>query len=87
MPRRLGIVEVALFIALQAHRELMKVLGDLMVAVEAFIEIDFAIGVQVMQARELIATSDIDLVLDESSGPTAETAPMPCASKLMLTYC
>ena len=59
----LGVIEVAVGIGLQAHRELMEVVGNLMVAVDIFIIIRFAVGVEVMQADDLISAADVDLAV------------------------
>ena len=49
MAGRLGVVEVPGRIGLQAHGELMEMLGDLVVAVEALVEIGFAVAVEVAE--------------------------------------
>ena len=64
MPRRLGVVKVPLLVGLQAHRELVKVIGDLLVVVKAFVEIDLVVSVEIVQPHELIATSYEDLAVD-----------------------
>ena len=58
--RRLGVVKIPLLIGLQSHRELMKVIGDLMVAIKALVEICFTIAVEVIQDANLIATRNIN---------------------------
>ena len=52
-------------IRLQFHREFVKMLGDLVIAVEALDEVGFAIAIQIPQDGDLIATGDIDLVVDD----------------------
>ena len=42
----------------------MKVLCDLVIAVEALVEVSFAIAVQVAQNHKLIAAGDEDLAID-----------------------
>jgi hypothetical protein len=49
MPGRFGVVEVAPLINLQTHRKLVKVLRDLMIVVEAFVEIRLAVTIQIVQ--------------------------------------
>ncbi len=61
----LGVVEIARGIGLQAHRELVEMLGDLMVVVEALDEVDLAVAVEVAQARELVAAGDEEFVAAE----------------------
>src|SRR5690606_17861476 len=65
MAARLRIVEIALLIRLQSHRKLMEVLCHLMVVVKTLVEVDFAIAVQIMQHRQLIAANDMDLIMDD----------------------
>jgi hypothetical protein len=50
---------------LQAHREFVEVLGDLMVVVQAFIKIDLFIAVEIVQDGELIAAGHVDLAGDD----------------------
>ena len=49
MAGRLGVVEVPGRIGLQAHGELMEMLGDLVVAVEALVEIGFTVAIEVTE--------------------------------------
>ena len=72
---RLGVIEVPLGVGLQAHRELVEVLGDLVVAVEALVEVGLAVAVEVAEADDLVAAADVDLARRRSSGPAAGTAP------------
>ena len=60
-----GIIEIARRVSLQTHRKLMKVLGDLMVVVEALDEVDLAVAIEVAQAGELVATGDEQVVAAE----------------------
>ena len=46
---RLGVVEVAGRVGLQAHRELVEVLGHLVVVVEALVEVGLAVAIQIVQ--------------------------------------
>ena len=64
MPRTFGVVEIALRVRLQAHREFMKVLGDLMIAVEAFVEVGFLVAIEIAQHHELIAARQVNRVID-----------------------
>ena len=45
----LGVVEIAIIVGLQAHGELMEVFGDLVVVVDRFVVIGFAVTVEVAQ--------------------------------------
>ena len=60
VPAALGVVEVPLGVGLQPHRELVEVLGHLVVAVEALVEVGLAVAVQVGQLHELVAAADED---------------------------
>ena len=62
---RLGVVEVALGVGLQAHRELVEVLGDLVVAVEVLVEVGLAVAVEVAEADDLVAAADVDPARDD----------------------
>ena len=72
--RGLGVVEIPLLIRLQAHCELMEMLGDLMVVVEAFDEIGFPVAVQVAQACELIPAGDEQVIATEFHAEGLEQA-------------
>ena len=71
---RLGVVEVARFICLQAHREFMEVVSDLMIVVEALKVVDFIVAIQVVQDAELITTGDVDLVVYDLDAQWLEQA-------------
>jgi hypothetical protein len=58
-------IKVALRISLQIHRELVKVLGDFGVVVEIFVEVGFAIPGDVVQARDLIASHHVNIIVDD----------------------
>ena len=49
MASRFGIIKVTLIVDLQAHSEFMKMLGNLMVVVQALVEVGFPIAIQIMQ--------------------------------------
>ncbi len=61
----LGVVEVFLTIDLQAHCELMKMLGDLVVVVEAFVVVGLAVVIGIVQDHQLIAATYEDLAIDD----------------------
>ena len=65
VPRRLGVIEVPLGVDLEAHGELVEVLGDLVVAVEALVEVGLAVAVEVAEADDLVAAADVDLPVDD----------------------
>src|SRR3954464_2535071 len=65
MASGLGVIEIAGGIGLQAHRELVKVLGDLVVVVEVLDKVKLAIAVQVAQAHQLITAGDKQFVAAE----------------------
>jgi hypothetical protein len=46
---RLGVVKIPFGVDLQPHRELVEVLGDLVVAVEGLLEVGLAVARQVVQ--------------------------------------
>ena len=58
----LGVIEISRRIRLQAHREFVEVLGDLMVVVEVLDEVRLAIAIQVAEPHELVAASDEQFV-------------------------
>ena len=58
-----GVIKVALVIRLQAHRELVKMLRHLVVAVEAFVEVGFAVAVEVAEHHDLVPASYVDRAL------------------------
>ena len=74
--RGLGVIEIAVRVGLQIHRELVEMLGDLMVAVEAFVKIDLAVAVEIDAGLDdLIATADEDRAGDDLQSQAAETIP------------
>ena len=62
---RLGVVEVALGVGLEPHREFVEMLGDLVVVVEVFIKVDLAVAVEVAEADDLVAAADVDPARDD----------------------
>ena len=54
------VIEIALEISLQPHRELVEVLRHLVVVVEVLDEIDLVIAVQVAQPGNLVAAAHVD---------------------------
>ena len=58
-------IEVAVGIGFQARGKLVKVFGHLMIVVEILVEIGFAVAIQVVEASDLIAAADIDLLVDD----------------------
>ena len=64
MTRTLGIVEIAFIIRLQPGSKFVKVLGNLVIAIEVLIPIGFAITIQVVQGNNLIAANDVRHSLD-----------------------
>ena len=67
-------VEVALRVGLEVERELMEVRGDLDVVVEVLVEVGFAVLVEVVQQRDLVATEDVDLLVDDLQAEAVEDA-------------
>jgi hypothetical protein len=51
-------------IGLATHRELVEMFGDLVIVVEVFNVIDFAVAVEVVQTGDLIAAGDVNGVVD-----------------------
>jgi hypothetical protein len=85
---RFGLVEVACGIRLETHGEFMEVLGDLVVGVEAFDEVGFAVGVEVVEFCELIAAADEDGAVDDFQAERLEeaggdAAPFEFAERLL----
>ena len=56
----LGVVEVALGVGLEVHRELVEMLGHLVVVVEVLIKVGLAVAVEVVEDRDLVAAADVD---------------------------
>ena len=81
VPGRLGVIEVTLGVDLQAHRELVEMLGDLVVAVEALVEVGLAVAVEVAEADDLVAAADVDPARRRPSTPAAGTAPRRSAAR------
>ena len=54
------VVQVARPVDLEAHRELVKMLGDLVVVVETFDPVGFEIPVQIMKAGDLVPAGHVD---------------------------
>ena len=67
-------VEVALRVRLQVEHELVEVRGDLDVVVEVLVEVGFAVLVEVVQDRDLVATEDVDLLVDDLQAEAVEDA-------------
>ena len=65
-------VEVTLRVGLEVERELVEVRGDLNVVVEVLVEVGFAVFVEVVQERDLVATEDIDLLIDNLQAEAVE---------------
>ncbi len=61
----LGEVEVALGIGFEVERELVVCGRVADVVVEVLVEVRLAVVVQIVQARDLIAAEDVDLVIDD----------------------
>ena len=65
MASSLGIIEVPLCINLQPHRKLMKMLGHLMIIIKAFVEICFAIAIEIAQDYKLIPASHMNNIVHQ----------------------
>ena len=70
----LGVVEIAGRVGLQAHRELVEVLGDLGVVVEALDEVGLAVSVEILQAGDLVAAGDEQFIAAELHAEGLEQA-------------
>ena len=81
VPRRLGVVEVPLGVGLQAHRELVEVLGDLVVAVEVLVEVGLAVAVEVAEVGRSGRGSRRRSARRRSSGRAAGTARRRSAAR------
>jgi len=68
----LAVVEVAVLVGLQVQCEFMVVLGDRAVGVEAFVEVGFAIAIEVLQPHQAVAAGDIDGVIDDAQAQRLE---------------
>ena len=67
-------VEVALAVRLQVEGELVEVRGDLDVVVEVLVEIGLAVAVEVLEAGDLVATEDVELLVDDRQAEGVEDA-------------
>ena len=74
VPGRLGVVEVPVRVGLQAHRELVEVLGHLVVVVEALVEVGLAVAVEVAEDDDLVAAGDVDPPVDDLQSQRLEQA-------------
>ena len=70
----LGVVEVSGVVGLEAHREFVEVLGDLVVVVEALDVIDGFVAVEVVEFGELVAAGHVDFVVDNFEAEGLEEA-------------
>ena len=61
----LGVVETALRIGFEAGAVFVPAGRDLAVVVEVFVEVGFAVAVQVVQAGDLVAAQDVDHPVDD----------------------
>ena len=60
-----GVVEIALIIDLQSHREFVEMLGNLVVRIESFVEVHFSVSIKIMETYELVAASYEDLSIHQ----------------------
>ena len=81
MPATLAVVEIAGRVGLQTHREFVEVLRHLVVVVEALVEVDLAVAVEVVQDDDLIAAADVNLARLRSSARAAGTDPRRSAAR------
>ena len=61
---RFGVVEVAVGVGLEGHREFVIVLAGQGVVVEVLIVVDLAVAVKIVQPRDLIAARYVDGLID-----------------------
>jgi hypothetical protein len=67
-------VEVTLRVGLQVEHELVEIRGDLDVVVEVLVEVGFAVLVEVVQECNLVATEDVDFLVDDLQAEAVEDA-------------
>ena len=60
-----GIIKTSVAIGLQSHGEFVEMLGDLVVAVEVLVEVDFVVAVQVVEPDDLIAAGDMNFFIND----------------------
>ena len=76
-----GVVEVSVGVGLEAHREFVEVLGDLVVVVEALDVVDGFVAILVVEFGELVSAGDMDFVIDDLEAEGLEEAgadALPC---------
>ncbi len=66
------VIEIAVAVGLEVEGEFVEVLGGHGVVVEALVEIGFAVAVEVVEAGDLVASQDVDLVVDNSEAEGLE---------------
>lgn len=59
------VIKIALGIGLETHGKLVNVVGDLAVVIEVFVEVGLAIIVCVVEHRNLVASDDIQSIVDD----------------------
>ena len=74
VPCALGVVEIPIIICLQTHSEFVEVFSDLMITVEGFVEVCFAVTVQIMESNELIAAGNKYLTITQLYAKRLEEA-------------
>ena len=77
---------IPLAIRLQTHRKFVEVLGDLMVAVQALVEVGLPVPIQVVQDRELVAAENVNFFVHDLQAERLEQAarnPLPTQPRLL----
>ena len=62
--RGFRVVKISLRIRLQAHRKLMEMLSDLVIAVETFDDIRLAIAIRITQQRDHVPATHINVPIE-----------------------
>lgn len=60
-----GVVEIALVVALQVEIKGVEKGGDIIVGTEGFIEVGFAVAIEIMEAGDTIFAGHVDEVVDD----------------------
>ena len=65
VPGTLGVVQVTRGVGLEPHRELVKVLGHLVVVVEGVVAVGAAVAVEIAEHDDPVAAADVDRAVDD----------------------
>ncbi len=63
MSATFGIVQITLFIGLQAHGKLVEMISHLVVVVEAFVKVGFSIAIKILQTHKLVPAGNVNFFI------------------------